>query len=108
MHRQQVREIYQVMADYTRKGKKSEFKKKQMKRLIVLLDNIIQNEPSEDLKKIGRKQIIGYYKRHSHESYQTLNEKSQVLKKFMSSFNPKVTVPNVDPNKAKQEVGNKD
>lgn len=99
MQRQQVNEVYQVMADYIRKGKKSAFKQKQMTRLIRILEDIIQHEPSQDLKKIGRNQIIGYYKRHSHETYKTLNEKYQILKKFMDRYNQKVTVPRVDPKK---------
>lgn len=103
MHPKQINEIYQEMSSYVRKGKKSAYKKKQMNRLITILEDIIKNEPICNLNAIGRKQIIGYYKRRQQESYKTLNEKYQILNKYMTVKNPQVKVPKPDPNKCNQD-----
>ncbi|MCL9777615.1 hypothetical protein M9196_23235, partial [Vibrio sp. S4B1] len=64
MHYRQVRHIYAVMSGYVTKGKKSAYKRKQMRRLIQVLDNIFLHESIGRIQAIGRRQIIGYWRRH--------------------------------------------
>ena len=98
MHYKTVKEILLVMHDYKAKGKKSPYKKKQIRRLITILESIVKNEQQE-LPDIGRKHIIGYYRRHSSETYKTLKEKYSILEKFFSRYNPRIRVPKPHPDK---------
>ncbi len=98
MHFKTAKEILFVMHDYKSKGKKSPYKKKQMRRLMSILENIVQSEQQE-LQDIGRKHIIGYYRRHTDETYKTLKEKYSILEKFFSRYNPRLKVPKPDPQK---------
>jgi hypothetical protein len=81
------------MSHYIRKGKKTDFHKKQMKRLINILDDIIDNEGDARLEAIGRRQIIRYWKRTVNETNKTRLEKFHILNKFFNEYNPQVTVP---------------
>ena len=93
MNTQTYYEIRQAMLGYMTKGKKSDYKKKQMKRLFSILNDILENEPITKLSSIGKKQIIGYWRRTESQTEKTRKEKYQILKKFMLAYNPKVTVP---------------
>ncbi|MCG3861768.1 MULTISPECIES: hypothetical protein [Vibrio] len=93
MNRQTVKSIYQSMSEYYRKGKKSGYKKKQMKRLIRIIQDILQNEGTSQIKTIGKRQIIGYWRRTEHESPQTRREKYNILKKYFEVTNEKIKVP---------------
>lgn len=87
-----------TMVEYIKKGSKSSYKKVQMKRLIAIIENIFEHEKCTDLNAIGRRQIIGYWRRTSHESDKTRREKYTILKKFFEMYNGKVTVPQPRPN----------
>ncbi|MGR5487979.1 hypothetical protein [Vibrio alfacsensis] len=95
MHYRQVRHIYSVMSSYTSKGKKSAYKRKQMRRLIQIIDDILSHEPISQIHSIGRRQMIGYWQRHEHESHKTRMEKYHILVKFFAanSLTVNVTVP---------------
>ena len=93
MHNKQHFEIRQVMNVYIAKGKKSAYKKKQMRRLFAILDDIMQREGDPRLDAIGKRQIIRYWKRTENETDQTRREKYSILKRFFSAYNSKVTVP---------------
>lgn len=86
-------EIRQAMNQYTAKGKKSAYKKKQMARLVSILDEIMNIEGEPRLTAIGRKQLIRHWKRTENETAQTRREKHSILKRFFTAYNPKVTVP---------------
>ena len=93
MHNQTHFLIRQVMSPYTTKGKKSPYKKKQMARLISILDNIINKEGDPRLYAIGKRQIIRYCKSIEDENDKTRQEKYSILSKFFNLYNPKVSVP---------------
>lgn len=93
MHHKTHALIRQLMLPYSAKGKKSTYKKKQMNRLIAIIDNIFHHEGTQDLSSIGRKQLIGYWKRTENEQFETRRAKYTILKKFFALYNPKVTVP---------------
>ena len=93
MHHKASHEIRQVMNQYIAKGKKSLYKKKQMTRLVSILDNIMSKQKDPRLSAIGRKQLIIYWKSTKHETDQTRREKFSILNRFFSLYNPKVTVP---------------
>jgi hypothetical protein len=93
MHHRQHFLIRQVMSHYIIKGNKSNYKKKQIIRLISILDNIMTREGDTRLDAIGRRQIIRYWKSIAHESDKTRREKYSILCKFFLAFNQKVTVP---------------
>jgi len=97
MHNKQHFEIRQVMNAYTGKGKKSAYKKKQMRRLTAILDDIMATEKDPRFDAIGKRQIIRYWKRTEHETDQTRREKYSILKRFFGLYNLRVTVP--EPNK---------
>lgn len=81
------------MSPYTTKGKKSAYKKKQMIRLISILEFIMNKENEPRLSAIGKRQIIRYWKSIEDENDKTRQEKYSILKKFFALYNPKVTVP---------------
>ena len=86
-------EIRQAMNEYTAKGKKSAYKKKQMKRLISILDDIMSAEGDPRLSAIGRRQLIRYWKRTEGETDQKRREKYSILRRFFNSYNPKISMP---------------
>ena len=98
MHSKTYALIRMTMVEYIKKGSKSSYKKVQMKRLIAIIENIFEHERCTDLNAIGRRQIIGYWRRTSHESDKTRREKYTILKKFFEMYNGKVTVPQPRPN----------
>lgn len=93
MHHLLHYEIRQAMNEYTGKGKKSAYKRKQMKRLVSILDDIMSTEGDPRLSSIGKRQIIRYWKRIDGETDQTRREKYSILNRFFNTYNPKVTVP---------------
>ncbi|MCE7626315.1 hypothetical protein [Vibrio cholerae] len=93
MHHQTYAFIHQCMLPYTKKGKKSTYKKKQMKRLIAIIDDIFQHEGMAKLDTIGKRQLIGYWRRTEHEKFETRRAKYTILKKFFALYHPQVTVP---------------
>ena len=93
MHHKVYGQIHLTMMPYTTKGKKSSYKKKQMKRLVAILEDVFRHENTQDLNSIGRKQLIGYWRRTEHEKINTRREKYMVLKRFFELYNPKITVP---------------
>lgn len=97
MHPQTHFEIRQTLIVYSTKGKKSVYKKKQIKRLIAIIDDIFKHEPISSLESIGKRQIIGYWKRHENESVKTRREKYSILVHFFRVSNPQVTVPEPKP-----------
>jgi hypothetical protein len=67
--------VNHLLHAYKRTGAKS-YRRKQVKRLMFMLNNIIQHEknPTLQLHQLGRKQIIGFWRRHQHLSESTKNE----------------------------------
>ncbi|MBD0788433.1 hypothetical protein HUO09_18910 [Vibrio sp. Y2-5] len=92
MHPQTHFRILQTMRSYTKKGKKSIYKKKQIKRLVTVLNDIFKNEGSEKLEAIGRRQIIGYWRRNT-DSDKVRYEKYLIIRLFFEVFNSKISVP---------------
>lgn len=97
MHNKTYGQINQIMLPYSSKGKKSAFKKKQIKRLISIFDDIFISEKSEDLRAIGKRQIIGHWRRIAHETDKTRKEKYSILKCFFSFYKPIFKVPRPKP-----------
>ena len=93
MHNRTHYLIRQTMSSYTTKGKKSAYKKKQMTRLVSILEKIMGKEGDPRLEAIGKKQIIRYWKSIEGESSKTRREKYSILCKFFNLYNPKITVP---------------
>lgn len=73
------------MVDHNTHGAKS-FRKKQFKRLVCLLDEIFEHEPISNFSQMGKRQIIGYWRRHEHESQKTRIEKWRVLKELWNQL----------------------
>lgn len=73
-----------------------------MRRLIAILHDITQNEGRQNLTTIGRKQIIGYWRRKETETNSTRREKYNILVKYFELENPNVTVPKPDPKKCEK------
>ena len=95
MQDQTYYKIQQIMLEYTTKGKKSTaYKRKQMRRLVVILDEIMKHESSVlDLNGIGQRQIVSHWKRIEHQNNGVRREKYRILLKFFNKYNPKITVP---------------
>lgn len=75
-----LRLVLYLMNDYKRTGAKA-YRKKQVGRLMYMLNDIIQAEGLKGvcLHRIGRKHVIGFWRRHEHLSYQTRKEYWQIL-----------------------------
>ena len=93
MHNKTAKQIQILMHDYTTKGKKSAYKKKQMKRLFQIIDDIFQHSQITNVERISKKHIIAYYQRIEHETEKTRNEKYQIMKRFFNVLNPALKVP---------------
>lgn len=93
MKRNTYKQVCAVMAFYLKKG--IPYRKKQMKRLLAILEDIFEHEPylNEELDRIGRRQIIGYWRRTEGESNNTRQEKYQILRLFFQVANLKGHVP---------------
>ena len=72
--------VNRLLHTYKRTGAKS-YRRKQVKRLMFMLNNIIQYEknPTLQLHQLGRKQIIGFWQRHTHLSESTRNEYWRIM-----------------------------
>lgn len=57
-----------------------------MRRLVKIIDDIFIHEPISQIHSIGRRQLIGYWRRHEHESQKTRMEKYHILVRFFSSY----------------------
>lgn len=57
------------------------YRKKQFKRLLLMLNNIIEYEhlQSHELERMGRKHVIGFWRRHESLSDKTRKEYWQIL-----------------------------
>lgn len=87
------KKIMAVMSSYLKRG--IPFRKKQVRRLLAILDNIFLHEPNvgESLEKVGRRQIIGYWERTKSESVSVRLEKYQILNLFFAKAGLKGKVP---------------
>ncbi|MBE3868273.1 hypothetical protein HJ160_03825 [Vibrio parahaemolyticus] len=83
------KQIHQVMAFYNKRG--IPYRRKQLQRLMTILDDIFAHEPylGEQIHRIGRRQVIGYWERTKHESSQVRKEKYRILEIFFLSRLPK-------------------
>ncbi len=81
------------MAPYHKRG--IPFRRKQMRRLIAILDDIFSHEPhlGEQLQKVGKRQIIGYWQRTRSETAHVRAEKYAILKLFFDTAQLKGRVP---------------
>lgn len=103
MHHKKYFEINQIMHTYVAKGTKSTYKKRQMKRLIAALEDIFNQEGTERINAIGRRQIIGFWRRNK-DSDKIRYEKFLILREFFGRCNPSVTVPKPTVNKVENKV----
>lgn len=87
------KQINQIMAFYAKKG--IPYRAKQVKRLITILDDIFLHEPylADQINRVGRRQLIGYWQRTKHESTAVRMEKYRILSMFFARACPKVKVP---------------
>lgn len=92
MHHQKYAEIRKIMHTYIAKGTKSGYKKRQISRLFDALEDIFHAEGSERLDTIGRRQLIGFWRRNQ-DSDRVRYEKYLILREFFGRFNNRVTVP---------------
>lgn len=87
------KQVLTIMAPYHKRG--IPYRKKQVKRLLMILDDIFKHEPyvAEQLERVGRRQIVGYWERTKDESAQVRREKYAILKLFFETANLKGNVP---------------
>lgn len=69
------RTVISLMHSYKRTGSKV-YRKKQVSRLMSMLNNIFEHEQiqTNELQQLGRKQMIGFWRRHEHLSEKTRKE----------------------------------
>lgn len=81
------------MASYHKRG--IPYRKKQVKRLLMIFEDIFRQEPyvAEQLSRVGRRQIIGYWERTKEEGEQVRREKYAILRLFFETANLSVRVP---------------
>ncbi|WP_045397785.1 hypothetical protein [Vibrio campbellii] len=93
MNKHTQRQILSVMAPYQKRG--IPYRAKQVKRLLMIFDDIFRHEPyvAEQLNRVGRRQIIGYWERSRGDSEQVRQEKYAILKWFFEHTDLKVRVP---------------
>ncbi|NVC96130.1 hypothetical protein FC650_21520 [Vibrio natriegens] len=93
------KQILTIMAPYHKPG--ISYRKKQVKRLLAILDDIFRHEPyvGENLNRVGRRQLIGYWERTKNEGERVRQEKYAILKLFFENTNLKVRVPKPKSNK---------
>ena len=72
--------VDEAMRDFRRTGRK-QYRKRQFNALCDTLNDIFDHEPTArgDIKGIGRRQLTGYYRRHSHLKLATLTARWRVL-----------------------------
>ncbi|WP_182010071.1 hypothetical protein [Vibrio sp. B1FLJ16] len=87
------KQILTIMAPYHKRG--IPYRKKQVKRLLMIFEDIFHHEPNvaEQLNRVGRRQLIGYWERTKEEGEQVRREKYAILKLFFETANLKVRVP---------------
>lgn len=92
--------VNHLLHAYKRTGAKS-YRRKQVKRLMFMLNNIIQHEknPTLQLHQLGRKQIIGFWRRHQHLSESTKNEYWRIVEILFECLGK---APPPKPNKSKK------
>ena len=83
-----LNEIQYLMTPYLRTGSKT-FRRKQISRLMFMLNNIFEHESPtpQDLRQIGRRQVIGFWRRHEHLTQKTRLEYWYVLKWLFERLN---------------------
>ncbi|MDN3716562.1 hypothetical protein [Vibrio breoganii] len=93
MNRHTLKQVHAAMAHYKKKG--IPYRQKQIQRLISILDDIFQHEPNvgEQLNRLGRKQIVGYWRRTEDESEKVRREKFVILKLFFEAAGLSGNVP---------------
>jgi hypothetical protein len=96
MHHQKHAEIRLIMHSYIAKGTKSLYKNRQMKRLFAAIEDIFKHEGTERLTAIGKRQLIGFWRRNN-DSDKIRYEKYLILREFFSRSNPSITVPKPRP-----------
>jgi len=86
--------IEMAMHIYRRRGA-TEYRKRQYKRLLNALKDIFDHEPNchGNINRIGRRQIIGYWRRHEHLSQKVRIEHYRVLNEFFDQLEIQVAVP---------------
>ncbi len=87
------KQILTIMGPYRKRG--IPFRQKQVKRLLMIFDDIFRHEPhvAEQLNRIGRRQLVGYWERTKDEGERVRREKYAILKLFFETANLKVKVP---------------
>lgn len=78
-----------------------------MLRLVRIIDDILTHEPISQIHSIGRRQLIGYWRRHEHESQKTRTEKYHILVRFFASYNLTLGVTVPIPKKVRANSSNK-
>ena len=78
-----MKQLQHLMNEYRRSGAKN-YRRKQYERLVFMLNDIIQHEQirGNELQQLGRKHVIGFWRRHDDWSQQTRKEYWQVLNVF--------------------------
>ena len=86
--------IQMAMHTYRRRGA-PEYRKRQYKRLLSAIKDIFDHEPNchGNINRIGRKQLIGYWRRHEHLSQKVRVEHYRVLYELFERLEIRVTVP---------------
>lgn len=86
--------IQMAMHIYRRRGA-TEYRKRQYKRLLNALKDIFEHEPNlhGNINRIGRKQLIGYWRRHEHLSQKVRVEHYRVIYELFEHLEIRVTVP---------------
>ena len=83
-----------AMHIYRRRGA-TEYRKRQYKRLLGALKDIFEHEPNcyGNINKVGRKQLIGYWRRNEHISQKVRIEYYRVLSDFFEILDTQIRVP---------------
>ena len=86
--------IEMAMHIYRRRGA-TEYRKRQYKRLLNALKDIFECEPNlhGNINRIGRKQLIGYWRRHEHLSQKVRVEHYRVIYELFNHLDTQITVP---------------
>ncbi|GEA49265.1 hypothetical protein VIN01S_00690 [Vibrio inusitatus NBRC 102082] len=87
------KQIYTTMTPYLKRG--IPFRRKQVKRLVAIFEDIFTHEPylNEHLDRVGKRQIIGYWRRTEHEGENVRKEKHAILSRFFTAARLKGKVP---------------
>ncbi|MFA0633116.1 hypothetical protein AB4549_10310 [Vibrio breoganii] len=87
MKKNTYKQMATLMAPYLKKG--IAYRQKQFRRLLAIYEDIFAHEPylNDEISRVGRRQIIGYWERTKEESSAVRKEKYQVLCLFYSKAN---------------------